>query len=74
VQVTALAPAAITPTGVIAIMDGTKTLAKLTLAGGQLLWITPMSLATGLHVLTATYQGDGNDLTSVSAPFTLTVT
>jgi len=73
-QVAALAPAALTPTGKVIIKEGTKTLATLTLAAGQALWTTPLTLAPGLHLLTAAYQGDANDLLSVSTVFSLTIT
>jgi hypothetical protein len=57
----------------VVIKEGSKTLATLTLVGGQTLWITPATLTPGLHLLTATYQGDANDLSGIFSIFALTV-
>jgi hypothetical protein len=74
IEVTALSPAVLVPMGKVAIKEGTKTLVTLTLVGGQAKWDTPPTMTAGIHLLSAFYQGDGNDWASVSLPFALTVT
>ena len=69
----ALAPAVLTPTGKLVIKDGAKTLATLTLVGGAAAERRPR-LLRGLHLLTAFYQGDANDLAGTSSVFSLTIT
>src|SRR5262249_32136542 len=48
-----------TPTGTITFKDGTTTLGKVTLAGGQAS-LTTSSLSLGKHKITAIYSGDAN--------------
>ena len=72
-EVAVVAPADHTPTGVVVIKEGATTLATRPLVNGEATWITPTSLSAGVHLLTATYQGDSNDLPVTSSEFTLTV-
>ena len=74
--VTATAPASGTRTGSVAFEDGgvavTGCAAQLLGAAGTATCATN-ALAAGLHTITAVYSGDGNFITSTSAPLTQTV-
>ncbi len=61
--VKAVTPGAGVPTGAITYTDGTKVLAVVALVNGKASYTTS-SLAVGLHVITATYGGSGDHLTS----------
>src|SRR5207237_108327 len=71
--VTAVAPAAGTPTGTVNFYDGATNLgsAKLDASGQATLNIA--SLSVGSHNLTAGYNGDGNFLSCSSASLTQAV-
>lgn len=73
VQVAALAPGVLTPSGKVIIRDGGRTVATLTLSGGEAMWTTPTNLSLGQYLLTALYQGDTNDTMSISVVAPLTV-
>ena len=70
--VTAVAPGSGTPTGSITFLDGSTTLGTATLSGGKATFKTT-ALAAGPHTITVSYSGDGNFVTSTSAPLTQTV-
>ena len=70
--VTAVAPGSGTPTGSITFLDGSTTLGTATLSGGKATFKTS-ALAAGPHTITVSYSGDGNFVTSTSAPLTQTV-
>ena len=71
-SVTAAAPGSGTPTGSITFLDGSTTLGTTTLSGGKATFKTTV-LAAGPHTITISYSGDGNFVTSTSAPLTQTV-
>lgn len=59
-------------TGTVTFLDGTSTLGSSILSNGKAT-LTTSSLATGGHSITASYSGDSNDNSSVSAIQTQTV-
>lgn len=59
-------------TGVVTFRDAATTLATIALAGNTAAFTTP-ALVAGPHSVTATYEGDGNFLSSSSAAITQTV-
>ena len=61
-----------TPTGTITFMDGTTTLAMMSLSSGAASYSTG-SLAVGAHPITAVYGGDANYAGSTSSAVTVTV-
>ena len=69
---TAAAPGAGTPTGTVTFTDGSTTLGTATLSGG-VARLAVKSLSVGTHLLAASYGGDGNFTTSVSANWSQTV-
>ena len=70
--VTAAAPGSGTPTGSIAFLDGSNALGTASLSGGKATFKTA-ALAAGPHTITVSYSGDGNFVTSTSAPLAQTV-
>jgi hypothetical protein len=60
-----------TVTGTVTFTDGTKTLGHAALGGGSATINTNRIKGSGLHAISATYQGNGNYLSSVG---TTTVT
>jgi hypothetical protein len=54
-----------TPTGTVTFTDGGTTLGTVALTGGTALLVNP-SLTPSLHLITATYSGDANFLSSTS--------
>jgi uncharacterized delta-60 repeat protein len=65
-----------TPTGTVSFYDGTTLLGSGTLStanGVATATFTTAALAAGTHSITATYNGDANDLSSTSAALTQTV-
>jgi len=62
-----------TPTGTVTFYDGTKTLGTGTLASGKASYSTS-SLAAGSHSIIASYGGDSNNASGVSAAETITIT
>jgi hypothetical protein len=57
--VTAVAPSTATPSGgTVSFMDGSAVLGTAPLSGGVATFVAP-SLATGYHLLSASYSGDG---------------
>jgi hypothetical protein len=71
-NISASAPGAGTPTGLVTFMDGASTLGSGTLAGGQASFTTS-TLGGGSHQITAVYQGDGNFATSTSEALSQTI-
>jgi hypothetical protein len=72
-SVSALAPGAGTPGGIVAFQDGTTVLATSTLNGsGQAIFRIAI-LGVGTHTITAAYSGNAGFLASQSAAFTQTV-
>lgn len=61
-----------TPTGTVAIKDGSTTLATQSLTNGQATFTTS-SLSVGSHSITATYSGDANFQGSTSTALTQAV-
>jgi hypothetical protein len=57
--VSAVAPGGGTPTGTVTFMDGTKSLANITMNAGKALFSTS-TLSIGVHSITAVYNGDAN--------------
>lgn len=70
--VSVTAPGAGTPSGTITFTDGISTLGTATLNNGKATYTTS-SLGAGLHIVTASYGGDTNDLTSISSQVSVTV-
>lgn len=62
----------IAPTGSVILSDGSVTIGTATLASGKAT-IPVQALSAGQHSIIATYNGDAQDLTSASQPFTETV-
>ena len=58
---------AVSPTGKITFMAGSKTLATRTLSRGGTARFTISTLGAGDHVIVAKYSGDTNNIASVSA-------
>ena len=71
--VKAAAPGNGTPTGTVTFMDGSTSLDTATLSGGKATFATNF-LGSGSHTITVVYNGDGNFVTSTSAPLNQTVT
>jgi hypothetical protein len=67
-----ISPGAGTPTGTVTFMDGTSTLATVTLSGGKATFKTS-ALSVGIHSITASYSGNVNFATSSSSAVTQTV-
>ncbi len=63
---------AVAPTGTVTFLDGTTTLGTGTISSGVATFSTA-SLAAGTHSITASYGGDSNYGTAVSAVFTETI-
>ena len=63
VTFTATVSGSSTPTGTVTFTDGVTVLGSPTLSGG-VASLTTSTLAVGTHTITATYNGDGNFLTS----------
>jgi LPXTG-site transpeptidase (sortase) family protein len=57
-----------TPTGTVTFFDGANALSTVPLAGGTAS-LTTSTLPTGLHTITAVYNGDVNFLSGTSAPY-----
>ena len=60
------------PTGTVTFLDGTATIGTGTISSGVATFSTS-SLAAGTHTITASYGGDSNYGTAVSAAFTETI-
>ncbi len=71
--VKAAAPGNGTPTGTVTFMDGSTSLDTATLSSGKATFATNL-LGSGSHIITVVYNGDGNFVTSTSAPLNQTVT
>lgn len=63
----------VTPTGTVTFKDGATALGSGTLNGSDQATFSTNTLAAGAHSITATYTGDSNYGTSVSATLTQTV-
>jgi len=70
--VSAVAPAAGTPSTTVTFFDGATPIGSGMLAGGQASFTTS-ALSVGAHSITAVYSGDANFLGSTSVVFTATV-
>jgi hypothetical protein len=70
--VAAVAPGAGTPTGTVTFLDGTKSLANITMSSGKALF-SISTLSIGTHAMTAKYNGDANFTASTSAVLNQTV-
>jgi fibronectin-binding autotransporter adhesin len=70
--VKAAAPGGGTPTGTVTFMDGSSSLDTVPLSGGRATFATNL-LDAGSHTITVVYSGDGNFVTSTSAPLNETV-
>jgi len=64
--------AGVSPTGTVTFRDGGATIATVNVSGGQASFTTK-SLTVGSHTITATYNGDASNATSVSSGLTITV-
>jgi len=75
VTVTATVTASLgpTPAGTVTFMDGTATLATVTLNTSGVASSTITSLAVGTHSITAVYSGNGTNFGSTSAALPVTV-
>jgi YVTN family beta-propeller protein len=67
-----VAPAAGTPSGTVAFLDGATSIGTATLSGGQTT-LTISSLSAGSHSITCAYQGDVNFVGSNSAALSLSI-
>ena len=56
------------PTGNVAFLDGSRTLATLPVNGSGSIVYTTSSLAPGIHTITAKYLGDTDDSPALSSP------
>jgi hypothetical protein len=70
--VSAVSPAAGTPTATVTFLDGGTSIGSSTLSGGTATFTTS-SLSLGNHTITVTYAGDNNFNASTSAAITQTV-
>ena len=70
--VTAVGPGSGTPTGVVTFYNGQTAIGTGTLSGGKAT-VKTNALPTGSDAITATYAGDTNFVTSISAVVTQTV-
>jgi hypothetical protein len=70
--VTAVSPATGTPTGSVAFMDGSSTIASVGLSGGMATFTTNV-LSAGIRSITAVYSGDSHFGTNSSLAFLQTV-
>ena len=62
-----------TPTGTVVFRDGGVTIGQATLNAQGFASLSLSALAVGSHAITATYAGDGNYVTSTSAPLAQTI-
>jgi len=62
-----------TPTGAVTFSDGNGWFSQAVVIGGHAT-LNPSSLGSGIHTITATYQGDSNFSSSISNTITVTVT
>jgi hypothetical protein len=70
--VAAVSPGAGTPTGAVNFLDGATVIGTGTLSAG-VATVSTSALSVATHSITAAYQGDGNFLTSTSAPLSQVV-
>jgi hypothetical protein len=61
------------PTGNIVFKDGTTTIGTIGVNGSGVATLTTSTLSAGTHTITATYQGDTDYNSSISAPLTETI-
>ncbi|MBI1324764.1 DUF4214 domain-containing protein [bacterium] len=61
------------PQGEVVFYDGTTRIGSAVLTNGQIVVSVPVSLHAGTHTITATYTGDGTNLTSTSTTYALIV-
>lgn len=62
-----------TPTGTVSFLDGAQTIATATLNAAGIATATVTFATTGVHILTATYNGDATFAAGTSAPFPETI-
>lgn len=72
-KVSAVSPAAGTPTGTVTFSDGATTLGTVALAGSGQATFSTSSLTLGDHPIKVAYSGDSNFNASTSAPLNQTV-
>jgi hypothetical protein len=63
-----------TPTGTVAVLDGTTQIGTSVLGGSEIATLSISTLSAGSHVISATYSGDGNFNSSASTTANLVVT
>jgi large repetitive protein len=71
--VAAAAPATVVPTGTVKFMEGAKVLGTAKIIAGVASWNWKVTVSSGMHLVTASYVGDGQDLGSVSEGVQVTV-
>ncbi|MGF7179359.1 Ig-like domain repeat protein [Tunturiibacter psychrotolerans] len=60
----------VTPTGTVTFLDGSTTIGTATLNSSGVAVFPTLSLASGTHIITASYAGDNNTAPATSAPVT----
>ncbi len=70
---TVTTPGTITPTGNVSFYDGATLLGSTAITAARTAAFTTSTLAIGSHIITATYAGDTNYVTSTSAALTQVV-
>jgi large repetitive protein len=60
----------VTPTGTVTFLDGSTTIGTATLNSSGVAVFPTLSLASGTHIITASYAGDNNTAPATSAPAT----
>jgi sugar lactone lactonase YvrE len=63
----------VVPTGIVTFFDGAVAIGTGTLNGTGTATLTTSTLAGGIHIISAVYAGDANDLTSTSPSLSETV-
>jgi hypothetical protein len=66
-------PGASAATGTVNFLEGTAMLGTGTLNGAGVATFSTSSLAAGIHLITAAYEGDGSLAASVSSPVVVTI-
>ena len=69
----ALTSPGVSPTGTLALLDSSSTVATATIAGAGSASFSTAALSIGTHTLTATYGGDANNSAATSASVTVVV-
>ena len=66
----AITSTGVTPTGTVTFLDGSTTIGTATLNSSGVAVFPTQSLASGTHIITASYAGDTNTAPGTSAPVT----